>query len=122
MPSKPASPRTSNASPSVESVEEQIKALIGSTYADQMRILPVASSHIKNSSPVVEPSKDLSGATYADQMARVKSKIWSDHAPPKPEGMISPTRSPVKSAVPHSQSLDNSRYVSKSRCADEVGL
>lgn len=59
-----------------------------------------------------EKTKDtVVGSTYADQMARVKSKISSDHAPPKPDVVVSPKTSPAKSAVPPSQSLGDSRYV-----------
>ena len=72
--------------------------------------------------PMLNKTKDLSGSTYADQMARTKSKISSDHAPPKPEGLNSPKRSPAKSAVPQSPSLDASRYASLRICANEVGL
>lgn len=58
-----------------------------------------------------EKTQENVGSTYADQMARVKSKISSDHAPPKPDGVVSPKTSPAKSAVPPSQTLGDSRYI-----------
>jgi hypothetical protein len=85
----------------------------------------VGSPRTKTSLPPVEPLvqhtidivksaekiKDIVvGSTYADQMARAKSKISSDHAPPKPEGIDSPKTSPEKSHVSPSQSLDNNPY------------
>jgi hypothetical protein len=57
---------------------------------------------------VVEASKDP-GPTYADQMARAKSKIFSDQAPPKPAGVTSPAKSPLKVAIPPAASVDGSR-------------
>ena len=57
---------------------------------------------------VVEASKDP-GPTYADHMARFNTTISSDHAPPKPVGVMSPTKPPMKVAIPPAQSLDGSR-------------
>lgn len=59
----------------------------------------------------VEGPQDV-GTTYADQMARTKSAIYSDHAPSKPPGVASPTKSPAKVAMPPAQSSDASRFVS----------
>src|ERR1700694_4518970 len=43
------------------------------------------------------PVEHVKSSTYADQMDSTKSKIASDHAPPKPEGWNPPVkRSPVK--------------------------
>ena len=58
-----------------------------------------------------EKTKDIVvGSTYADQMARARSRISSDHAPPKPVGVVSPKTYPAKSAASPSQRLDDSRY------------
>ena len=97
----------------------------------------MGSPRIKTSLPPVEPLvqhaidliksaekiKDIVvGSTYADQMARVRSKISSDHAPPKPEEVVSPKMSPAKSAVLPSQGLDDSRYVPIENKLTIVGL
>lgn len=97
----------------------------------------MGSPRIKPALPLVEPLvqhaidlmksaekiKDIVvGSTYADQMARVRSKISSDHAPPKPEEVVSPKPSPAKSDVLPSQSLDDSRYVPIENNLMTVGL
>ena len=42
-------------------------------------------------------------------MARFNTTISSEHAPPKPAGITSPTKPPMKVAIPPVQSLDGSR-------------
>ena len=76
----------------------------------------VGSPRAKTSLPPiehVEMVKKIVGSTYADQMTFIRSKISSDHAPPKPDGVVSPKRSPKKYPPSRvgSQGLEGSRYV-----------
>jgi hypothetical protein len=123
MPLQPVDAARRNSSHVIEQIKRRIVATVGSTYEDQMGKPSSSIPQTNNSSSAdVQQSKDISGSTYADQMASTKSKISSDHAPPKPKGMNSPKRSPAKSAIPQSPSLDATWYISLRICANEVGL
>jgi hypothetical protein len=88
-----------------------VESSIGTTYADQMH-LPASKVTVDNPGRASSYSniEHRVGTTYADIMARLNSNIRSGHAPPKPEGMISPKQSPPRSAVPESQKLEASQY------------
>ena len=88
------------------------KSIVGSPRSKTS--LPPVEPLVQHTIDIVKSAEKIKdivvGSTYADQMARARSRISSDHAPPKPEGVVSPKTSPAKSAVPPSQSLDESRY------------
>ena|SRR5579859_280781 len=114
---KPTSPPRQRSLPAIEPVAKQATygeqtTSTGATFADHM-----ASSIEKGPTH----ADQMAGATYADQMARINSHINSEHAPPKPEGMPSPKRSPVKVAMHSGAGLDGSRYQPSARFAKIVG-
>ena len=103
---KPTSPPRQRPHNTIAPVERQTTyaeqmASTGATYADQM---------VSSIGKGTTYTDQMTGTTYADQMARVKSKISSEHAPEKPEGVPSPKKSPTKVTVPSSGGLDGSRY------------